>query len=253
MSMPKNLREQVLAAMSTWMASIADNVNNPVAGITAALALIEREMVACRATGQFHQDLVDGSLKRISNRLDTLSDYLAELKEVARPAPMIPTRVQVAEAFAMARLLRRGDDSVRIECLVEPSAESITADAVRLKATLKALVLNGLEAAGGMGKPPPQLRLTSSRETCGLVSGVTLMIEDNGPGFNIAELSQVTDPFFSTKEASSGLGLTTAKRFTEAHGGTLTLGVSAALSGAAVSLFLPDPFLFTHPKGDANR
>lgn len=252
MSMPKNLREQVLAAMSTWMASIADNVNNPVAGISAALALIEREMVACRETGRFHQELVDGSVRRISNRLDTLRDYLAELKEVARPAPMLPTRVPVAEAFAYARLLRRGDDSIRIECLVEPSAESITADAVRLNATLKAIVLNGLEAAGGMGKPPPQLRLTSSREECGRITGVTLMIEDNGPGFNSAELSQVTDPFFSTKEASSGLGLTTAKRFTEAHGGILRLGISAALSGAAVSLFLPDSLPFSHPKGDSN-
>ena len=240
MNKPTDHREQVLATMSTWVASIADHINNPIAGISTAVAMLEREMAEYRASGSFHQDLVDDSLSRIRYRLHTLGDYVAELTEVSRPAQMMPLSVRVADAFNLTGMLRREGAGISIECLIETNAQVVTADPTRLKATLKALVLNSLEAADGIGKPAPRLRLTARREPQEIPPGVILMVEDNGPGFNAHELSRVTEPFFTTKEASSGLGLATAKRFTEAHGGRLNLGTSIDLGGAAVSLFLPD-------------
>jgi signal transduction histidine kinase len=48
---------------------------------------------------------------------------------------------------------------------------------------------------------------------------VSLIIEDTGIGISQENLSKVFDPFFSTKEAGLGLGLTMTKRVVEEHGG----------------------------------
>ncbi len=148
--------------------------------------------------------------------------------------------VQVSDALHSVEDFQSASSPQHVAIAVESGAESVTADAAQLNAALRALAKNGLEAAVSIGQLLPRLCMSALRGTHGGKSGVLIVVEDNGPGFIQGTREQAMDPFFSTKEARSGLGLAIAKRFAEAHGGALLLGTSAVLGGAEVRIFLPD-------------
>jgi len=65
-----------------------------------------------------------------------------------------------------------------------------------------------------------------------------VIVEDNGPGIPPAQQGRIFEPFFSTKDAGTGLGLTVSYNIVTAHGGTLELLLDRA-SGACFRIFLP--------------
>jgi signal transduction histidine kinase len=71
----------------------------------------------------------------------------------------------------------------------------------------------------------------------GLPGSAMIEVEDNGVGIPSDVLSKVTTPFFSTKPSGIGLGLPTAKRIAEDHGGTLEID-SVEGSGTTIRLLL---------------
>jgi signal transduction histidine kinase len=92
------------------------------------------------------------------------------------------------------------------------------------------LILNALDAMPEGGS----IRI-AARE---IVDGVELMFEDSGPGIPEDRRENIFEPFFSTKEGGTGLGLTVSYNIVTAHGGTLDL-VNGHGSGACFKLFLP--------------
>jgi signal transduction histidine kinase len=92
------------------------------------------------------------------------------------------------------------------------------------------LILNSLDAMPDGGK----LRI-SARE---LDHGVEILFQDTGPGIPENRRNNIFEPFFSTKEGGTGLGLTVSYNIVTAHGGTLDI-VNAHEPGACFRLFLP--------------
>ena len=70
-------------------------------------------------------------------------------------------------------------------------------------------------------------------------AGVVLAVDDNGPGFAAAAEGRALEPFFTTKEAGTGLGLALVRKYAEAHGGGVAIARSPVLGGARVEVFLP--------------
>jgi signal transduction histidine kinase len=68
--------------------------------------------------------------------------------------------------------------------------------------------------------------------------GVELLFQDSGPGISIDEQANVFEPFFSTKDGGTGLGLTVSYNIITAHGGSLELLADRA-PGACFRIFLP--------------
>jgi signal transduction histidine kinase len=92
------------------------------------------------------------------------------------------------------------------------------------------LILNSFDAMPGGGS----LCITA-RE---LENGVEFTFEDSGPGIPEDRRNNIFEPFFSTKEGGTGLGLTVSYNIVTAHGGTLDI-VDGQDSGACFRLFLP--------------
>ncbi|HET6437658.1 MAG TPA: ATP-binding protein, partial [Anaeromyxobacter sp.] len=68
--------------------------------------------------------------------------------------------------------------------------------------------------------------------------GATLEVRDRGPGLSKEARSHLFQPFFTTKEKGTGLGLALAKKVADAHGGTLTL-VEREGGGTVARLSIP--------------
>ena len=92
------------------------------------------------------------------------------------------------------------------------------------------LILNSLDAMAGGG----ELTITARS----VKNGVEMTFEDNGPGIPENRRENTFEPFFSTKEGGTGLGLTVSYNIVTAHGGTLDL-INGHGSGACFRLFLP--------------
>lgn len=225
--------DQAQSAMAIWVSAIADNVKNPIAGVGAALAILEAQLVG-RDTGTgYDEGLMWSSIVKMRDRLAQLDEYVTELAGYSRPASL---------RFAVADVGRVAMDALRaaelpsqcdVAVTVEPGLQVI-GDVAKLVLVLKALLKNAYEAVeADVG---PRLALGAERAAD---DQVRLIVDDNGPGLPADTVARVFEPFFSTKEAGTGLGLAIARKYVEAHGGTINFARSGALGGCRVEILIP--------------
>ena len=88
----------------------------------------------------------------------------------------------------------------------------------------------------------PNYKPTLSVRTKKASDGITIEIEDNGPGIREEIKDKILQPFFTTKKGTegTGLGLSITNDIVKAHGGELSVG-SAARQGAVFTIALPNP------------
>jgi signal transduction histidine kinase len=104
-------------------------------------------------------------------------------------------------------------DAARVRVDVEPMVRAITN-----------VVFNAVEAAGTGGR----VRVTATMDRVRAV----VTVEDSGPGVAPELAARMFDPFVTGKVRGVGLGLSVARKVTEAHGGTVTADRSPDLGGA---------------------
>jgi two-component system nitrogen regulation sensor histidine kinase NtrY len=102
-------------------------------------------------------------------------------------------------------------------------------------AQVEQALINLLKNARESGSDAASIEL-SVTDTSG---GFSIEVRDRGPGFAPAALENALVPFYSTKAAGTGLGLTLCREIVEAHGGRLRIGNRDG-GGARVTLWLPD-------------
>jgi len=105
----------------------------------------------------------------------------------------------------------------------------VMADAEQLKIVVQNLLLNAAQAMSGRG---------IIRVNTGADHSCWITIHDGGPGVPAHVRDSVFTPFFTTKARGTGLGLPTAKRILEAHGGSIDLTCPPE-GGTTVRLALP--------------
>jgi signal transduction histidine kinase len=125
-----------------------------------------------------------------------------------------------------------GENNVEIVRYLDPDLPSIQLNAETLQAALVNLVKNALEAMPDGGQLIARTRVTRQ--------GVALDLIDTGCGMDERTAMKMFDAFFSTKSGGSGLGLPTARRIIEAHGGRIGVH-SEAGRGTQFTLEFPTP------------
>jgi nitrogen fixation/metabolism regulation signal transduction histidine kinase len=119
----------------------------------------------------------------------------------------------------------------------------VAIDRQMLRRVLVNLVRNAVEAirnerpaasAGG-----PRGHVVVRAESSG--SGVSIVVEDDGPGVPEQARERVFDPYFTTKSEGTGLGLAIVKKIVVEHNGSIRVTHSVRLGGAALILTLPLP------------
>ncbi len=106
-------------------------------------------------------------------------------------------------------------DSIEIQRYLDPDLPAILLHSDALQAALMNLVKNAIEAMEGGGQLWVRTSLTRD--------GVALELIDTGCGVDDTTLMHMFEPFYSTKDGGSGLGLPTARKIIEAHGGRISV------------------------------
>jgi len=222
--MEEQLREQAaLARLGEMAAVIAHEVKNPLAGVRAAVQIIG---------GRLPDGAQDAEIvKEIVNRIDGLAELINELLLFARPPRPRCVRVDVAPIVAITAELLTVDPNLRnVRVDVRGSAPAVMADPALLKIVFLNLMVNGAQAMQNRGTIEVVLRA--------LERDCEVTFRDAGPGIPPDIRDRIFTPFFTTKSRGTGLGLPTARRFVEAHHGTLAVDCPAE-GGTTVTVRLP--------------
>ena len=222
----ERLREQTaLARLGEMAAVIAHEVKNPLTAVRGAVQVIGSRLP------RGSQDAM--ITKEIIGRLDSLNDLVQDLLLFARtPHPRLAP-VDLGSIVRMVADLLSADPAfagVRVD--IAGSAPLVSGDAELLKIVFQNLIINAAHAMDGKGVV--RVRLSER-------SGIpALAIADQGPGIAAEIRAKLFQPFQTTKARGTGLGLATAKRLIEAHGGTIGIECPAG-GGTIVTIELPAP------------
>jgi signal transduction histidine kinase len=224
-------RVQAPANVSALGASLAHEINNPLDSLLNLLYLIEAEATP---TGRHYLALAEEEVHRISQIAHGAMDR--SRSPVGPQDTNVPRLLGSVVDFYMSRL---DSLSIRVETRY-CSGEDPPVDPGALRQVFSNLLLNAAHAMPGGGKM--HVRVSMALEWTGLGRrGLRVTFADNGCGIAAADLSRITEPFFTTKgTAGTGLGLALVKDTVEKHHGVLRVRSSTKLggSGSVFAIFL---------------
>lgn len=219
------LQAEKMAAAGRLSASIAHEVNNPLQSVQNCLHLAGREDVP-REKREEYFEMARSELERLSVTVQRMLDFY-------RPGAAKAERLQLVDLLGHIISLTHKqmiEHGIKVETQVPPDLPPVMAVGSQIQQVFINLILNSYDAMPKGGN----LCITG-RTAAG---GVEMLFEDDGPGVPRADQSRVFDPFFSTKEGGTGLGLTVSYNIITAHGGTLELLPDHG-KGACFRVFLP--------------
>jgi two-component system NtrC family sensor kinase len=210
------LRTEKLSSLGKLSASIAHEINNPLAGILTFAKLVTRKINDgdLDAEGKEkvlrHLALVEREAYRCSVIVKNLLDFARERPMLVKPADVNQAIDEILTLVDNQALIQ----GVEIVRDLAPLPR-VMGDFGQLRQAFMNICSNACEAMEGAG------RLTvRSREVAGEL-GVEVVFEDTGPGIAKERLRKIFDPFFTTKEKGTGLGLSVVYGVVQKHGGNI--------------------------------
>ncbi len=212
------LRAERLAAVGHMAAQISHEIRNPLSSIGLNTELMADELAVARFDDPGRTKEVQSILQAISAEVDRLTDITEEYLRFARmPRPALePEDVNglVRDVLAFVHGEMKAAGIVVTADLVEEDPLAL-ADEGQLRQALLNLLRNSKEALRGKGGT---IKVATSLANDNLMISVT----DDGPGIPPEDIERIFDPFVSTKEGGTGLGLSLTQQIMSEHGGTVT-------------------------------
>jgi PAS domain S-box-containing protein len=220
-----------VATMGQLTASIAHEVNQPIAGA------VTNAEAALRWLGARPPDLeeVRQALGRIVKDTLRAGDVIGRIRELIKKAPPRKDRLDMNEAIREVIELTRGEaakNGASVQTSLGEGLPLVEGDRVQLQQVVLNLIVNAVQAMGTLAQGPRELFVTTAHAE---LNGVLVAVKDSGPGLTPANLEQLFAPFYTTKPDGLGMGLSICRSIIEAHGGRLW--VTANLPRGAIFHF----------------
>jgi signal transduction histidine kinase len=222
------LRSENLATLGEIVAGVAHEINNPV-GIISAYA--------------------DFLLKKAGSHTDLADDFLVIRSEATRCQQIVhqllsfanPHRAELQEMSLRdlndevlhVLFLDKKNNLIDVQADFSPDIGLVAVDPVQIKQALLNIYMNARHAMGHQGRievdcrPDPDARRM-----------VRLTIHDSGPGLSEEALAHLFEPFYTSKDGGTGMGLAITRRIVEVHDGTIE-ATNAVEGGAVFTIRLP--------------
>ncbi|WP_018420701.1 PAS domain S-box protein [Paraburkholderia tuberum] len=206
-----------VATMGQLAASIGHEVNQPIA------ATVTNAQAALRwlSAQPLDAEKVRQALGRIVKDANRAEDVIGRIRELIKKAPPRKERMDLNEAIREVIELTRGEATKRgasVQTQLAGGLPHIEGDRVQLQQVLLNLVINAIEAMSGVSDGAREIIVTTGTADAGCVLVAVL---DSGPGFAADSAEHVFAPFYTTKSAGLGMGLSICRSIIEAHGGRL--------------------------------
>jgi C4-dicarboxylate-specific signal transduction histidine kinase len=227
------VRAEKLATVGQLTASIAHEVNNPIAVIQGNLDLM-RELLGSDG------DKVRAEMRLVDEQIERMRLIVNQLLQHARPTefagyvePLDPNRL-VEDSLVLARhQLHRSGISVRQDLR---ATRQPTVNRSELQQVMVNLLVNAIQAMPQGG----ELHLGSRDEDSPEGPAVVWTVQDSGPGLSTELVAELFKPFVTRRKDGTGLGLWISRSLVERYTGTLEAGSRPdGGSGAVFTVRLP--------------
>ena len=227
----RKLEEQDrLVSLGLLSASVAHELNTPLAVLAGSIEkLIETSPDAQTLNRLARMQRVTQRLRRIS---ESLVDFARVRKQSVEPVAL---RALIEEAWSLVAIDEKAS-AVELVNEVRPE-DQVVGNSDRLEQVFVNLLRNALNAVeAGSGR----IVVRSRRAERSGQPGVTVSVEDNGPGIPAHLLPDIFEAFVTTRldARGTGLGLTVAEGIVTQHGGSITAS-NRAEGGACLEVWLP--------------
>jgi signal transduction histidine kinase len=205
-------------------ASIAHELNNPLQAVQNCLHLAARTDLPPK-TRQKYFEMTQSELERLMNTVQRMLDFYSP-NVAPQPVEVVDLLDHVVRLMS-SQLHKRG---IRVTTSWPSSLPKVMAVSSQIQQVFINLILNAFDAMPDGG----ELLIGVSR----VEIGVEISFSDTGPGVPLDVRDSIFEPFFSTKQGGTGLGLSVSYGIISAHGGRLELD-PAYTSGARFCITLP--------------
>jgi nitrogen-specific signal transduction histidine kinase/CheY-like chemotaxis protein len=225
------LQREKLAAMSTLLASVAHELNNPLATVVVQADLLREEA----GSGPLAETAAE--IAQAAARCERLvRQFLTLARQHPSERSAVALNTLVAETVELLAYPLRVDN-VAVHLHLDEQVPPLWGDAHQLQQVLINLLTNAQQALRA-APDPREMTLTTQYDPA--PQRITLAVTDTGPGIPLALQGRIFEPFFTTKPpgVGTGLGLSLCRGIIETHGGTLEV-TSAPGHGATFQMTLP--------------
>lgn len=207
-----------LSTMGEMAAGIAHEINQPLAAISTYAQACKRMLQQKTVTTQDFSEPLD----KISTQAMRAGEVIRRLRgfvnksdsgfEVLQCNQLIREIVKLAEVDA-----RKFD--IPVELNLQERLPGLRVDPVQIQQVILNLIRNALEAMEDTPRNIAKVVLSTELTTSGQVC---IRVSDRGPGLTDEMIDRVFHPFFTTKPAGMGMGLSISQSIVQAHGGSLS-------------------------------
>ncbi|MCX5690754.1 MAG: ATP-binding protein [Planctomycetota bacterium] len=221
------IQSEKMVAVGQLASGIAHEINNPLSNMDSVLQLMQRKPDVPRpdAINSLREQIQ--RIHRIIRQLTSFAHPGEGVFEILELNDVVRSSIQM---IAMDKRLR----GTTLECHLAPDTGTARLNRHALEQVLANLVVNAIDATGGL--PEPRVAVVTRREGDSCV----LEIADNGAGIDPKDLNRIYEPFFTTKPIGqgTGLGLWITSRLVRDHGATIE-ALSAPAKGTRFILRFP--------------
>ena len=222
------IQSERLALVGRLLASVSHELNNPLQAIQNALFLIKDE------SGLSYQGRQD--LEIVLSETERMAALIERLRSAYRPIRMtdfqpIQLNTLIEDVFALISTHLRHKD-IAFEFLPDPDLPEVSGIADQLRQVVLNLFLNAVEVM------PPGGRLLVQTMALTAEEEVLFSVSDSGPGIDPEILPKIFDPFITSKNTGTGLGLTITHDIIEQHHGRIE-AMNGPDGGAVFQVWFP--------------
>ncbi len=224
----QSARKERLSEMGDLAAGVAHEIRNPLNTISIAAQRLAVEFAPDESGDEF-KSFTD----QIRSETRRLNDIITRFLSLAREQMNKKKEIHLEELLSDAgRLFELQADEARIDLQIQSQPDLILyADPDQLRQAILNLFNNAVEALAGQRGT---IRMEARKEQ----SVLLLSVDDSGPGIKQDDRNEIFQPYFTTKEAGTGLGLPMVHRIVTDMGGEVRVEDSD-LGGARVVLLFP--------------
>ncbi len=228
----KYRRAENLASLTTLAASVAHEIKNPLASMGIYLQLMQKELdrenCIGRESATEYLDIIQEEIERLNG---IVVDFLFAVRPMDTRMKAEDLNMMIHEVLEFTKYELEQSD---IEYKFEPAKQlpKIEMDKKYMKQVLLNIIKNAIAAMPNGG---------SLHVTTYIQGGmVNIDIQDNGIGISKDDMSKIFEPYYTTKDFGSGLGLTVVYKIVREHGGEVSLN-SQEGEGTTFTVSLPLP------------
>jgi len=230
------MQSEKMASIGKLAATVAHEVNNPLAGILTYAKLLRKWLDRDGWSAQ-RRDEVRGSLELIESESRRCGEIVRNLLTFSRSAPMNLQWVDLNQVIdRCVRLVQHQTElnNVQLQPQMAEELPQVQCDAAQIEQLLLALIMNAIDALPHGGNLWVRSRMLPE------IGAVQLEVQDDGFGIPESILPNLFEPFFTTKEKGHGvgLGLAISKGIVERHRGRIDVD-SKPGQGTKFTISLP--------------